>query len=154
MKNSRTNTFKRIYEQKLEKGFTLIEVLVAISILCFGLLAIAAMQASSIRGNSLAIDVTEGTVWASDQLERLMRIAAGNYDDPSCLLDKNSDGDAGLNETGDDADYKTEKGRYLISWNISPDSALANTKTVNIIVSWRGQFGTKRVSVQYLIPRV
>jgi len=146
--------FPKISQNTQEKGFTLIEVLVAISILCFGLLGVAVMQTSAIRGNSLASDVTEGTIWASEQLETLMRMAAANYDDASCLLDTNGDADAGLNHTGDDADYKTQQGPYLISWNVSVDSPLPNTKTVNVIVSWRALFGDKKVSIQHIIPKV
>ena len=41
-----------------ERGFTLLEVIVAISILAIGLLAVASMQISSIRGNSFAGAVT------------------------------------------------------------------------------------------------
>jgi prepilin-type N-terminal cleavage/methylation domain-containing protein len=37
---------------KKEAGFTLMEILIAIAILAFGLLAIATMQAWSIKGNS------------------------------------------------------------------------------------------------------
>lgn len=55
-----------------EGGFTLIEVIVAISILTIGLLAVAAMQSSAIRGNNLGYRVTESTTLAQDRLEWLM----------------------------------------------------------------------------------
>ena len=106
MKDNRSKNRLRTFKSDRDKGFTLIEVLVAISILCFGLLGVAAMQASAIRGNDLASDLTEATVWASDQMEMLMRTAAANYNDP-LLLDQNApSGDAGLNETGATADYQ------------------------------------------------
>lgn len=154
MKNYRSNNLTKTSNPNRERGFTLVEVLVAISILCFGLLGVAVMQTSSIRGNALASDMTEGTVWASEYLESLMRIASTNYNDPSFLLDTNNNGDAGVDDTGANADYQQTEGRYLISWNISVDSALTNTKTVKVIVSWNGQFGTKRVSIQHIIPKV
>ncbi len=44
-----------------DRGFTLLEVIVAIAILTFGLLAVASMQIGAIQGNSFAGRVTEGT---------------------------------------------------------------------------------------------
>jgi prepilin-type N-terminal cleavage/methylation domain-containing protein len=55
-----------------EEGFTLIEVIVAISILTIGLLAVAAMQSSAIRGNNTGYLVTESTTLAQDRLEWLL----------------------------------------------------------------------------------
>jgi len=156
MKNNRSKNIQRAFKSNREKGFTLIEVLVAISILCFGLLGVAVMQTSSIRGNALASDLTEATVWASDYLEALMRDASADYNAAN-LSDTDGDSDGGLNDTGTaDADHEEIKGRYTINWNVSVDSpsvGLANTKTVNVIVSWRGQFGTKSVSIQHIIPQ-
>ena len=52
-----------------EGGFTLLEVIVAISILTFGLLAVSSMQLSAIHGNYKASNITEGTTVAQDRLE-------------------------------------------------------------------------------------
>ena len=153
MKNNRSNNMERTFKSDREKGFTLIEVLVAISILCFGLLGVAVMQASAIRGNALASDVTEGTVWASEYLERLMRTAVADYNDAD-LSDSDGDSTGGLEDhTSGTADHQEVKGRYNIYWNVAPNAAAANTKTINVIVSWRGQFGTKRVSIRHIIPQ-
>jgi type IV pilus assembly protein PilV len=55
-----------------ETGFTLLEVIVAISILTFGLLAVASMQLTAIRGNYNASNITEATTVAQDRLELLL----------------------------------------------------------------------------------
>jgi prepilin-type N-terminal cleavage/methylation domain-containing protein len=57
---------------KKDEGFTLIEVLIAISIFAIGLLAVAAMQTSAIRGNFSAGRLTEVNTWGMDKLEELM----------------------------------------------------------------------------------
>jgi type IV pilus assembly protein PilV len=49
-----------------EQGFTLLEIMIAVSILATGLLAVASLQVTSIRGNAFASGVTEGTALASD----------------------------------------------------------------------------------------
>jgi len=55
-----------------EEGFTLLEVIIAVSILAVGLLAVASMQAAAIRGNHNAYQHTEGTTWAQDRLEQVL----------------------------------------------------------------------------------
>ena len=73
-------------------GFTLIEVLVAVSILAFGILAVGSMQVSSIRQNAHANQVTDASVLARDRMERLMGLPyanaglnAGTYHDSNPL---------------------------------------------------------------------
>lgn len=61
-----------IQEKKRGQGFTLIEVMVAIGVLAFGILAIASMQTSSLGGTSRANSLTEATTFAMDRMERIM----------------------------------------------------------------------------------
>ncbi|MBW2066494.1 MAG: prepilin-type N-terminal cleavage/methylation domain-containing protein [Deltaproteobacteria bacterium] len=58
--------------ERRENGFTLLEVLVAISILAVGLLAVASMQTAAISGNQLGYRYTESGTLAQDRLEWLM----------------------------------------------------------------------------------
>ncbi len=144
----------KIINRGNEKGFTLVEVLVAISILTFGLLAVASMQIASIMGNSRASEVTEGTTWATDKLETLIRLAAVDYND-SALTDDDADGNGGLDDEGDDADHEDPpQGNYNIYWNISIDGVIPDTKTVSVIVTWLDRGSTKRVRIQHIIPEI
>ena len=59
---------------KKNEGFTLIEVLLAVSILSVGLLAIASMQISAIKVNSLASDISKRSTWSQDKLEELVAL--------------------------------------------------------------------------------
>jgi type IV pilus modification protein PilV len=72
------------------KGFTLLEVLVGLVILSIGLLAIAGMQVTSIRGNFFSKNITEANYVAMDRLEFLnnlpltaAQLQAGNYNEGS-----------------------------------------------------------------------
>ena len=139
-----------------DKGFTLLEILIAISILTVGLLAVASMQISAMRANSFAGGVTEGTTWAGDQLEKLM---ARPYDDAD-LDDTDDDGTAGLDDTGDDADYPPEEdldiytvGIYTVCWNVAIDAVTNNTKTITVIAIWTDHGVNKRVSIQHIKAR-
>ena len=65
---------KRIKSKKYSdiKGFTLIEVLVAMAIFSIGILAVGSMQLSATRGSSSARLSTEAVAIAQDQAETLM----------------------------------------------------------------------------------
>jgi len=141
-------------ERRQEQGFTILEVIVAISIFSFGLLAVATMQAASIRGNGYAIDLTDATARASDRLETLIRLGMTDYENADNLKDKNGNGDAGLDDVEDSADYKDVQSPYTISWNVSVDSALSDTKTVRVIVTWNSRGITRNVSMQQIIPKI
>ncbi len=57
-----------------QRGFSLLEVLVGLIVLAFGLLATAGMQLSSIQGNHFSSDLTQATVLAQNKLEELKNL--------------------------------------------------------------------------------
>jgi type IV pilus assembly protein PilV len=56
-------------------GFTMIELLIAMTILSVGMLAVAQMQVRAMSGNLFAKNVTESTIWAEDKMEELMTMS-------------------------------------------------------------------------------
>jgi len=54
------------------KGFTIIEVLIAMAIFAIGILGVATMQISSINGNASVRKYSEAAAFAQDQIELLM----------------------------------------------------------------------------------
>jgi type IV pilus assembly protein PilV len=128
---------KKMTKGATEEGITLLEVIIAIAILTFGLLSVGVMQASSIKGNSFARGTTEGTTWAGDAVERLMMLS---YD--------HDDLDQAQNP------HQAVEGRYTITWNITDDTPIANTKTLDITVTWNDRGVQKTLSLQQIIPKV
>jgi type IV pilus assembly protein PilV len=59
-------------------GFSLVEVLVALSILAVGLLALALLQVTAIKGNAIASKWTIATHFAQDRLEQFRHVAWDN----------------------------------------------------------------------------
>lgn len=124
-----------------QKGFTILEVLVAISILTVGLLAVASMQVSAIRGNHLSSNVTAALALAEDKMEQLLGI---DYNDASLQdiipgnnanLDTTASGsvdheELNIDETGDPG------GQYRRVWNISNNDPITNNKAITVIVTW------------------
>ena len=106
-----------------DQGFTLIEVLIAVTIFAVGLLAVAAMQTSAITVNSTAGQMTTRITWAQDQLEELMALP---YTDSQ------------LQETGSPFQETASDGS-TISWTVVDDSPIQNTKLITITVTGRGK---------------
>ena len=129
-------------------GFTLLEVILAISILTIGILAVASMQLSSIRGNDFARSVTEVSTWGGDQLEKLLALP---YNDAS-LNDTDADGAAGLHDaTAATADYgPVTQGEYSVFWDVAVDHVASNTKTITVIVTWTDRGVQRSVSMQHI----
>lgn len=107
---------------RTQGGFTLIEVLIAVTIFAVGLLAVAAMQTSAIQMNSTGGRITELSTWGIDKLENLMslpytdpQLAAGNYTDPA-----------------------TPDG-YTVSWTVQQNIPTPNTKRITLTVTGKGK---------------
>jgi type IV pilus assembly protein PilV len=141
------------------RGFTLLEAMIAVAILAFGILAVASMQVSSIRGNAFAGDVTEATTWANDELEKLSALP---WDDPK-LQDTDGDGVTGLGDTAFDNSPDTTADadqspivhdRYTIFWNIADDDPVPDTKTVGLVILWLDHGRQKSMNISRIIPRV
>jgi type IV pilus assembly protein PilV len=100
---------------KEESGFTLLEIIIAISILTIGMLAVASMQAAALRGDSFAYSRTEASTWAQDRMEQLMAnpyATAGNGTEPH--------------------------GPFDVNWNIIPHPTIANVSTITVTVEYYG----------------
>ena len=57
-----------------EEGYTLIEILIAITVLAFGLMAVATMQVTAIKTNAKASDMSQGLNLAQAKMEELMNL--------------------------------------------------------------------------------
>ena len=99
------------------KGFTLIEVLVALVILSFSLLALAGLMVTTTKNNAFGSHMTEAATFAQDKLEELRAIKWEN------LIDGNNTdqqgGSTGIN--------------YTRNWNVTTNGSL---KTITINVNW------------------
>jgi len=72
-----------------EKGFTLIEVAAGLIILGIGLLGIAALQVTSIKGGYFSNNVTQATILAQDKLEYLKNLS---YSDSNLSSGQHNEG--------------------------------------------------------------
>jgi len=154
-----------------EQGFTLIEILIAITVFAIGILAVGKMQITAIQGNSKANHLTEAATIAQSKMEELISL---DYNDP-LLDDGDLDGtsqdadDDGIDDGGNDfglndntvgnADgtdqYQTPGNlQYNIFWNIAPDEPTTDTKIVRVIVTWSHGGLTRNVSFDAVKARI
>jgi len=122
-----------------DQGFTLIEVLIAITIFAVGLLAVATMQISAINVNSTAGQITTRMTWAQDKLEGLMALP---YSDP--WIEDLGDPPSGTDTAGNPHQETTFDGLYIISWTVTNNTPISGTKLITVAVTGRGK--TTRVS--------
>jgi prepilin-type N-terminal cleavage/methylation domain-containing protein len=116
---------------KQKEGYSLIEVLMAISILAVGMLAVASMQASGIRVNATASRITTRATWAQDRIETLMALP---YSDPWLEQAGNSGGLDSNNNTHE----VTTTDNYTISWVVANNNPVPNAKLITVTVTGYG----------------
>jgi type IV pilus modification protein PilV len=135
-----------------QRGFTLIEVLVAIVILTFGLLAVGSMQISAIRGNFMGGNTSIALSLASEKMEQLLNADYNSTDPNTDLRDSVTGNNTNLSSitSVDHQETLSEEGVvganafYRRIWNIS-DQASPITKNMMVIVSWENN--KHRVSI-------
>jgi type IV pilus assembly protein PilV len=114
--------------QNAGAGFSLIEVLIALSIFTIGILGVASLVISSINENGLARRVTEATALAEDRLESMLALPYGDIN------------------TG-----QTTEGTYTVSWNVAEDVIIAQTKSITVTVTWQYRGIDRNVTIQHLL---
>ena len=112
-------------------GFSLIELLIAMSVMAIGMLAAASMQYSAVRNNTTGNTSTQATMLAKSTLEMLKNqtidsaaLAVGDYVDATPV---DASGNPG--------------GIYNRNWRIDPLGT--SSRRISVTVEWT-KFGTTR----------
>jgi prepilin-type N-terminal cleavage/methylation domain-containing protein len=153
------------------RGFSLIEVLLGISIFMIGMLGVTALNISSLKSNTFSGNLSEAALLAGTQIEELM---ATDYDD---ILDNDGDGtdqdtnddgidnigggNFGLDDIGAGADEEDlDAGKlemYNVYWNVAdnepvsvPPPGTTRTKTIRVIVQWFVKDQSRQISMDVI----
>jgi type II secretion system protein I len=104
---------KYLTKKNSARGFTLIEVLFAVAVLAFGLLAVSSLQGSATQGNLMAFDRTEALAVAQTQMESLMALPFNNVASGG----------------------PTVQGNYTITWNVDAVT-ITNCRLITVRVNY------------------
>jgi type IV pilus assembly protein PilV len=112
-----------------ENGFSLIELLIALSILAIGMLAAASMNYSAVRNNTNGNVYTQANMLAKGLLESLKSqdidsaaLAPGDYSDPNPVDENGNPG-----------------GIYMRTWNIANYGT--QSRQITVTVQWQTVVG-------------
>ena len=120
-------------------GFTFVELLVVLAIFTIAVLAVAAMQVTSINTNASARMSGEASALAANQLEALMSLPY----------------DHGNLEVG--SSHEVVSGSYTVNWDVMlvdmDGDGFNDSKTILVTVQCANP-NAKDVSIQYIKPEV
>lgn len=118
-----------------QNGFTLIELLIAITILAVGLLALAGLQGTSIKGNEHANTISQATALAEDQIEQIrnMNYAAIVFN-PNPKVETNVDGSI-----------------YTRTTSVEDDTPINDLKRITVTVSWVSRGAARQVELRTIV---
>ena len=105
------------------RGFTLIEVLIALTIFSIGVLAVATLQVTAIHGNALGNEFSQAVSLAREQMEELKStdldaLVTGTTNDPNNPID-------GTGAAG---------GIFSRSWTVAANTT--HSRQVTVTVKW------------------
>lgn len=104
-----------------DEGFTLIEVMVALVIFAFGILAVLGMQVTAIRGGYQAQNITKAASAGANKIEELV---SKSYDHSDLTIGTHSPAPV--------------DGKPTVEWTVSSPTStqLTDTKAILLTVKW------------------
>jgi type IV pilus assembly protein PilV len=122
-------------------GFTILEVMAALTFLAIGLLGIAGLHHAAIFGNQSANYMTRAVNLAEDKIEELKRL---DFADPALAdtdgIDTDVETDIKSNPTlftnPDHANDSPDPGLIRV-WNVADSTPAIGLKTVTVIIGWQ-----------------
>ncbi len=102
-----------------ESGFTLLEVLVTLTLLTLGLLGVASLTTGIIKGNSYSKNITSATIVAQQQIDQAQRLG---YTSVNSLAGSSTIAMGGTS--------------FTRQTTVTDSSPSLNMKTVAVSVSW------------------
>jgi prepilin-type N-terminal cleavage/methylation domain-containing protein len=134
---------------KENKGFTIVEVMIALAIFSIGFLAYSGLQISATKANTKARWLTQAVTCATDRAEQLLDLSYADVDLTAGTHSLAQDDDEIDNNSDGRIDEPGESGPLTFSWTVTNNAILDNVKTINITIAWSNPYGQKTMSLEY-----
>jgi len=134
--------------QKNGKGFTLVEILIAILLLVIALVGLASVTVSVIKGNDLSRMVTTATTLAKDKMEQLKNLSTTSAGYGALDTLALTDGSQTVLETV-----------YTRAWTVgavgttAPDNDTTRMKRITVTVTWIWNGQSHNVTLEAIVFR-
>ena len=130
--------------ERVLKGFTLLEVTVALFIMSVALLAMAKMQSASINAAEYSGRMAVALRMAQDVIEQMQALGPGSWESStSPQICPGGDPQQGI-ECPDLLDPDGKLGRFTRTWTVGPATGWpgvtsGNMREVEVVVTWGGR---------------
>ena len=114
-----------------KRGFTLIEVIIAIFILVIALVGLVSVTVMVVKGNYFSKTMTTATTLAKDKMEQLKNTSYASL--------------AGGTDTVESI--------YTRTWTVTNNAPAANMATIGITVTWNWQGAARNVTLQSIVAQ-
>ena len=125
------------------KGFTLVEIMIAVFILVIALLGLISVTVMVIKGNSFSKTMTTATTLAKDKMEQLKNTGYGSLAGSTDYAKLDSTAQA----------TQTAESIYTRTWTVTNDSPAAGMKTVEVTVQWNWQNAARNVTLRSIVAQ-
>src|SRR3990172_6459986 len=125
------------------KGFTLVEIMIAVFILVIALLGLISVTVMVIKGNSFSKTMTAATTLAKDKMEQLKNTGYGSLAGSTDYAKLDSTAQA----------TQTAESIYTRTWTVTNDSPAAGMKTVEVTVQWNWQNAARNVTLRSIVAQ-
>ncbi|MBM4314038.1 MAG: prepilin-type N-terminal cleavage/methylation domain-containing protein [Deltaproteobacteria bacterium] len=135
---------KSMYKPSCDRGFTLIEIMIAVFILVIALLGLISTTVIVIKSNSLSKMMTAATTLAKDKMEPLKNTGYNDLAGGTDYCDKDSTCQS----------TSTANSVYTRTWTVSADGVpAAGMKTIAVTVQWNWQGSPHNVPMSTIVAR-